>query len=216
MAVTSSGSISLQLNDYRGLSAYEIAVKNGFEGSEKEWLASLKGEPGAAGDQITVNRKRAVDGNVTVNATDIYMTPGAQLETVAQAIDKRIKTSDIVNTLDSDETDKPLSAAQGKALLGSAVRVYNQQVTLTVDGWALNETTELYEQAVEVTGITGDIEKTSVVVSPMPDRAVREAYMETDILLSEQREGSVLFTAASVPEAEVTVMLMVVATGVTE
>ena len=207
-------SISLQLNDYRGLSAYEIAVKNGFEGSKKEWLSSLKGEPGAAGDQITVNRKRAVDGNVTVNATDIYMTPGAQLETVAQAIDRRIKTSDIVNTLDSDETDKPLSAAQGKALLGSAVRVYNQQVTLAVDGWTLNETTELYEQAVEVTGITGDIEKTSVVVSPMPDRAVREVYMEVDIMLSEQRDGAVLFTAASAPEAEITVMLMVVATGV--
>ena len=214
MAVTSSGSISLQLNDYRGLSAYEIAVKNGFEGSEKEWLSSLKGEPGAAGDQITVNRKRAVDGNVTVNATDIYMTPGAQLETVAQAIDKRIMTSDIVNTLDSDETDKPLSAAQGKALLGSAVRVYNQQVTLTVDGWALNETTELYEQAVEVTGITGDIEKTSVVVSPMPDRETREAYIDADVLLSEQRDGAVLFTASSVPAVEMTVQLMVVAAGV--
>ena len=214
MAVTSSGSISLQLNDYRGLSAYEIAVKNGFEGSEKEWLASLKGEPGAAGDQITVNRKRAVDGNVTVNATDIYMTPGAQLETVAQAIEKRIMTSDIVNTLDSDETDKPLSAAQGKALLGSAVRVYNQQVTLTVAGWNLNSTTELYEQAVEVTGITGDSAKTSVVVSPMPDRAAREAYAEADVLLSEQREGAVLFTAASAPTVKMTILLMVVATGV--
>ncbi len=32
-----------------GLSAYEVAVKNGFEGTEAEWLASLKGEPGAEG-----------------------------------------------------------------------------------------------------------------------------------------------------------------------
>lgn len=32
-----------------GLSAYEIAVKNGFVGSEKEWLASLEGEPGRDG-----------------------------------------------------------------------------------------------------------------------------------------------------------------------
>ena len=214
MAVTSSGSISLQLNDYRGLSAYEIAVKNGFEGSEKEWLASLIGEPGAGGDQITVNRKRAVDGNVTVNATDIYMTPGAQLETVAQAIDKRIKTSDIVNTLDSDEVDKPLSAAQGKALLGSAVRVYNQTVTLTVDGWALNETTPLYEQVVEVTGITGDADKTSIVVSALPDRDTREVYTEADVLVSEQREGAVMFTASAVPSAELTVPVMVIATGV--
>ena len=32
-----------------GKSAYEIAVENGFEGTEEEWLASLKGEPGEPG-----------------------------------------------------------------------------------------------------------------------------------------------------------------------
>lgn len=29
-----------------GKSAYEVAVKNGFSGTEVEWLASLKGEKG--------------------------------------------------------------------------------------------------------------------------------------------------------------------------
>lgn len=32
-----------------GASAYQIAVANGFEGTEQEWLASLKGEPGSPG-----------------------------------------------------------------------------------------------------------------------------------------------------------------------
>ena len=32
-----------------GASAYDVAVANGFEGSETEWLASLKGEKGADG-----------------------------------------------------------------------------------------------------------------------------------------------------------------------
>lgn len=32
------------------LSAYEIAVKNGFTGTEQEWLASLKGTPGTNGE----------------------------------------------------------------------------------------------------------------------------------------------------------------------
>lgn len=32
-----------------GASAYEVAVANGFIGTEKEWLASLKGKDGAAG-----------------------------------------------------------------------------------------------------------------------------------------------------------------------
>jgi hypothetical protein len=30
-----------------GESAYAIAVRNGYSGTEQEWLASLKGEPGA-------------------------------------------------------------------------------------------------------------------------------------------------------------------------
>ena len=32
------------------LSAYAIAVKNGFEGTEAEWLESLKGEKGEKGE----------------------------------------------------------------------------------------------------------------------------------------------------------------------
>lgn len=34
-----------------GKSAYEVAVDNGFEGTEEEWLESLKGETGATGPQ---------------------------------------------------------------------------------------------------------------------------------------------------------------------
>lgn len=34
-----------------GDSAYDVAVANGFEGTEQEWLDSLKGEPGAPGDK---------------------------------------------------------------------------------------------------------------------------------------------------------------------
>ena len=34
-----------------GKSAYEVAVDNGFEGSEQEWLESLKGEKGDPGQQ---------------------------------------------------------------------------------------------------------------------------------------------------------------------
>src|ERR1700743_2667058 len=32
-----------------GLSAYQIALQNGFVGTEVEWLASLQGPPGEAG-----------------------------------------------------------------------------------------------------------------------------------------------------------------------
>jgi len=34
-----------------GLSAYEVAVENGFSGTEAQWLASLKGPKGDDGNQ---------------------------------------------------------------------------------------------------------------------------------------------------------------------
>lgn len=35
------------IGNVNGKSAYEIAVKNGFEGTEQEWLDSLKGQGGS-------------------------------------------------------------------------------------------------------------------------------------------------------------------------
>lgn len=37
-----------------GLSAYEVAIKNGFEGSEEEWLLSLRGEKGNTGHGLEI------------------------------------------------------------------------------------------------------------------------------------------------------------------
>ena len=37
----------------RGASAYEIAVANGYVGTEEQWLESLKGEKGDKGDPFT-------------------------------------------------------------------------------------------------------------------------------------------------------------------
>ncbi|MBR3926942.1 MAG: hypothetical protein IKJ58_09265, partial [Akkermansia sp.] len=45
---SSSGGLAV---DVSGLSAYDIAVANGFVGTEAAWLASLKGERGAKGEQ---------------------------------------------------------------------------------------------------------------------------------------------------------------------
>ena len=38
-------------NGEDGKSAYELALSNGFEGTEQEWLQSLKGEQGMQGDK---------------------------------------------------------------------------------------------------------------------------------------------------------------------
>lgn len=51
VSVSEDGSAAASVGDDlpRGKSAYEIAKENGFDGTEAEWLASLKGATGAAG-----------------------------------------------------------------------------------------------------------------------------------------------------------------------
>lgn len=59
-------------SDDSGKSAYEIAVENGFEGTEEEWLESLKGDDGKDGVNGIdgTNGKNGIDGkdnNLTVD-----------------------------------------------------------------------------------------------------------------------------------------------------
>lgn len=55
------------------IDAYAIAVKNGFEGTEAEWLASLKGENGKDGNDyvITEADKTEIANLVLANFTDV-------------------------------------------------------------------------------------------------------------------------------------------------
>ena len=57
------GKIS-KLDTLKGYSAYEVACINGFKGTEKEWLASLRGERGAAFtyDDFTAEQLAALKG----------------------------------------------------------------------------------------------------------------------------------------------------------
>ena len=48
--------VTISASDVYGESAYEIAVKNGFEGSESEWLNSLKGEKGDPGEPFKISK----------------------------------------------------------------------------------------------------------------------------------------------------------------
>lgn len=53
MPQITAGAVTVKGKD--GASAYEVAVKNGYQGTESEWLASLKGDPGDKGDTGTVD-----------------------------------------------------------------------------------------------------------------------------------------------------------------
>ena len=90
--VTCENSLSMTMDDYRGLSAYEIAVKNGFEGTEAEWLLSLHGSDGKT---HSVNGVEQVEGNISLTGADIPLAPNdartlpevaGQMDQIAQAL----------------------------------------------------------------------------------------------------------------------------------
>ena len=60
--------LEMQLNTYRGYSAYELAVKNGFSGTVEDWLESLKGMDGQT---TSVNGVAQENGNVSLTGANI-------------------------------------------------------------------------------------------------------------------------------------------------
>ncbi|MBM6865899.1 hypothetical protein H6A66_12055 [Bacteroides caecigallinarum] len=69
-----------------GESAYQIALRNGFEGTEEEWLQSLHGEPGKSftyddftPEQIAGLQKPAKDAAALVEETNINIQKAEQL-----------------------------------------------------------------------------------------------------------------------------------------
>lgn len=82
-----SNRIEVELENWRGYSAYEIAVQNGFKGTEADWLASLKGRDGGV---ATVNGV-AHDGNgaVVITGENIAVSSGNNktLKQVAENVD---------------------------------------------------------------------------------------------------------------------------------
>lgn len=58
--------MEINLGRVQGLSTYEIAVKNGFTGTEEEWLQSLNGKDGKNG----ADGRDGVDGTNGTNGKD--------------------------------------------------------------------------------------------------------------------------------------------------
>lgn len=91
------GRMSMQLNNWRGYSAYEIAVKNGFEGTEAQWLESLKG---ADGQTTHVNGVEQKDGAVTITGENIAVSHTDQrtLAELAAMLDALVQAITVTDT----------------------------------------------------------------------------------------------------------------------
>ena len=131
---------------------------------------------------------------------------------------ERTSAQDLYGTvpIESGGTDAANAADARKnldVLASSEIpNVLTQTVTLLSANWV--ESGELYEQNVEVTGITADQTKTSAIVSPPTDREKEEAYMDAEVRASSQDDGIITFTATDIPDVDLTASVMVVVLGV--
>jgi hypothetical protein len=76
-----------------GKSAYQIAVDNGFEGTESEWLESLKGESGASGDNAEMTKTAEKGGYTYIDASEMIVTVNGN---ASAYVNKTITNSKVV------------------------------------------------------------------------------------------------------------------------
>ena len=72
------------------ITAYAIAVKHGFKGTEEEWLASLKGESGVTVDtELSETSENPLQNKVITKALN------EKVDKVIEEIDKAIKLIEV-------------------------------------------------------------------------------------------------------------------------
>lgn len=85
----------------RGYSAYETACQNGFEGTEQEWLESLKGAKGEDGTSPIVS----VSKSGTVTTVEITDTNGTKIITINDGENGQDGASVIVQSVSESTED---------------------------------------------------------------------------------------------------------------
>lgn len=89
--------IKMQMETWRGYSAFEVAVQNGFKGTEAEWLNSLKGRDGGVAKVNGIGHDAA--GNVVITGENVAVGTGDRrtIKDVVKDVDnlsKAVKATD--------------------------------------------------------------------------------------------------------------------------
>lgn len=137
-----------------GKSAYQIALDEGFEGSEAEWLASLKGTDGRNGID-GINGTNGKDGKTPVKGVDYFTT--SEINEIEEGAAAKVDLSNYAKTADlstvatsgsyNDLSDKPpipepyeLPVASATTLggvkVGSGLSITNGVLSATGGGTA--------------------------------------------------------------------------------
>ena len=151
-----------------GKSAYEIAVNNGFEGTEAQWLASLKGADGTVSfDELTEGQKESLKGDK--GSSGVYLGSGEM-------------PSDCNVQIDPDGV--AVSVEQILEIL-SAKKSKISTATLFADNWLGTESP--YSQVVAIDGVT---ENTQVDLTP--DVLQLAIFHNKDLAFVTENDGGVV------------------------
>ena len=135
-----------------GYSAYEIALNNGFVGTEEEWLASLKGEPGVAGANgkdgaAGKDGRDGADGYTPIKGKDyfdaIYLGSGEMPDGYNAQIDPN-----------GDALTIEALAREVAKYVNGGVAVSSRIVNVTLTSAKWEGADSLYSQVVTIDGIT--------------------------------------------------------------
>lgn len=113
-----------------GESAYETAVKNGFSGSEPEWLESLRGRPGDGGESAyTIAVRNGFSGTEPEWLESLHGEKGDtgnpgpagtyEILDTSDAVNNNITAGKLVDALVIKEVFQ--SVSEGKEILASAI-----------------------------------------------------------------------------------------------
>lgn len=120
----------MAINRWAYLSAYAIAVKHGFVGTESEWLASLKGDQGDQGDPgvslsykgiYAADTEYAYNDAVTYNGS-IYLHVGEESTTGTAPTDTDVWDKIFDASAASEDITAAVTQAQGYAAAASAAQ----------------------------------------------------------------------------------------------
>lgn len=201
-------------------SAYAIAVKHGYVGTEEDWIKAVEAARKSA-ETSAANAKREADGASTSAATateqaGIATTKAGESAASAEASASSASaaaTSEANAKKYSEEagakasTDKTLSIenapadakATGDALAGKADSVVPHDLSIPITGWQTDTEVAEYPHYID---ITADVTSTTVV-SVSIDPASADVAGKAMLVNPETRTGAIRIRAHNIPTAEI-------------